>query len=260
MSKTIVVISDTQIPYEDRRAVRAVLDFIGETQPAEVVQIGDLLDFPQPSRWNKDTRGEFEGSVYADCDKARKRFLDPLRAVYDGPVGVIEGNHDERPRVYLEKYAPALAGSNQFDFDQLLDFDAYGIDVLPGFYDFAPGWVMAHGHRGGIRLSQTAGMTAYAAAERFSKSVIIGHTHRLAKISKTKGYDGRVIQTLTGVEVGNLMDMRQATYLKGGTPNWQQGFAVVRIDGTRVQADVVPIYGGRFVVDGQVYGAGRAAA
>lgn len=261
MSKTYVVISDTQLPYTDLKALRAVLDFIGDYQPDEVVHIGDCLDFPQPSRWNKDTRGEFEGSVYADCDHARRKFLEPLRAVYNGPVGVIEGNHDERPRVYLEKYAPALAGTHAFDFDQLLDFDGFGIDVLPTFYDFAPGWTMTHGHKGGIRLSQTAGLTALGAARKFTKSVIMGHTHRLAMISETKGYDGRILQTLTGVEVGNLMNMRQAQYLRGGTANWQQGIAVVRVDGHKVQAEVIPIHNGRFRFDGQDYGdAGRRAA
>lgn len=251
MSKTYVVISDTQIPYEDRKALNAVIRFIGEFQPDEVVQIGDLMDYPQPSRWNKDTRGEFEGSVYEDSDYAKRRFLEPLRAVYDGPVGVLEGNHDERPRVYLEKYAPALAGSRAFHFDQLLDFDGFGIDVLPEFYEFAPGWMMTHGHRGGIRLSPIAGNTALNAAKRFGRSVIMGHTHRAGKGHHTLGYGGRVLSQVTGVEVGNLMDMRRATYLRGGTANWQQGFGIVRVDSKHVQADVIEIRNGSFVVEGQ---------
>lgn len=260
MSKTYVVVSDTQLPYEDRRAVRSVIEFIGDYQPDEVVQIGDLADFPQPSRWSKDSRAEFEGSVYEDCDYIRRKFLEPLRAVYSGPVGVLEGNHDERPRVYLEKYAPALAGTRQFDFDQLLDFDGFGIEVLPEFYDFAPGWTMTHGHRGGIALNRIAGNTALNAAKKFGKSVIMGHTHRLGKLHHSEGYGGNITRQLTGIEVGNLMDMRRAQYLKGGTANWQQGIAIVRVDGKHVQADTIEIHGGRFTVDGQSYGGGRAAA
>jgi metallophosphoesterase superfamily enzyme len=251
VSKTIVVISDTQLPYEDRRALRAVIRFIGEFQPDEVVQIGDLMDFPQPSRWSKDTRAEFEGSVYEDADYARRKFLEPLRAVYDGPVGVVEGNHDERPRVYLERYAPALAGTLAFNFDQLLDFDGFGVTVLPEFYEFAAGWLMTHGHRGGIRLSPIAGNTALNAAKRFGKSVIMGHTHRAGKGHHSEGYGGVITRQLTGIEVGNLMDMRRAQYLRGGTANWQQAFGIVRVDGRHVQADVIEIRGGTFAVDGQ---------
>src|SRR5690606_40528595 len=96
-----------------RSALKNVLGFIKEFRPDEVIQIGDLMDFPQPSRWSKDTRAEFEGSVFRDAEYGIKNFVKPLRDVYDGPVKVIEGNHDERPRVYLEKYAPALAESRR---------------------------------------------------------------------------------------------------------------------------------------------------
>lgn len=255
MTHTIAVISDIQAPFEDRKALKAVLRFIGDYQPDEVVQIGDLADYPQPSRWNKDTRGEFEGSIYEDSKYIRDRILTPLRAVYSGPIGVLEGNHDLRPREYLSKYAPALTGgaaAEEFNFGKLLDFDGFGITHLPDFHRFAPGWLMTHGHLGGIRLTQQAGMTALKAAERFDASVIMGHTHRVGKISVSKGVDGEV-RTLTGVEVGNLMDMRQAKYLKRATGNWQQGFALVHVDGRNVQVTPVMIQQRRFIVEGVVY-------
>ena len=40
MSKRIVVISDTQIPYDDRKALKAVVKFIGDYNPDEVIHIG----------------------------------------------------------------------------------------------------------------------------------------------------------------------------------------------------------------------------
>lgn len=252
MSKTYVVISDTQMPYEHRPSVAAVLRFIGDYQPDEVVQIGDLVDFPQPSRWSKDSAAEFQGSVFEDAEYAKVRFFEPLRAVYDGPVGVLEGNHDERPRKYLSKYAPALAASRAFHMDEMLDFDGFGVKWLPDFYEFAPDWVMTHGHKGGIRLTQEAGKTALNAAIRFGSSVIMGHTHRLGALPKTFGYDAK-LRTLWGVEVGNLMDMKQAQYLNGATANWQQGFAIVRVDQDHVNAQTIPITGGKFVVDGETY-------
>lgn len=219
------------------------------TQPSEVVFIGDQLDFPQPSRWSKDTRAEFEGSVFRDAEAFKTEILEPLRANYAGPIGMHEGNHDSRPRTYLEKYAPALSGNGAFDMATLLDFKRFGIDQLPTFYDIAPGWVSTHGHMGGIRLSQIAGNTALNAAKKLNKSVVMGHTHRQGIGSITTGIPPRT-KTLTGMEVGNLMDMRQAGYLKEGAGNWQSGFGILTVDGNHVHPQVIPISNSRFIVDG----------
>lgn len=254
MTKRIVIISDTQMPYEDRKAVKAVIRFVAEYQPDEVVQIGDLVDYPTPSRWTKDTRGEFEGSVKEDSNYVKEKFLSPLREVFDGPIGVVEGNHDLRPREYLRKYAPALDDMAElFNIENLLDFDRFGITKLPDFYEIAPGWVATHGHLGGIRLSPIAGNTALNAAKRFGKSVVMGHTHRLGIGSFTNGYGGNVEAQVTGFEVGNLMNMKLATYLKGATANWQQGIGILHVDGKHVRPEVVPIVGRKFTVEGQTY-------
>ncbi|WP_367137979.1 metallophosphoesterase [Saccharothrix sp. HUAS TT1] len=249
----IVIISDTQIPYHDRRALKSIIGFIGSYQPDEVVQIGDLMDFPQPSRWSKDTAMEFQGSVFADCEYAKKNVLAELRKVYGGPIKVVEGNHDLRPRTYLAKYAPALAESNAFNLDKLLDFEGFGIELLPEFYDFAPQWTMTHGHVGGIALSRIAGNTALNAAKRFGKSVIMGHTHRLGQGAHTTGYGGDIEKTVYGVEVGNLMDQKSAQYLKGATGNWQKGFAIAHANNTEVRVELIPIRGRQFTYNGEVF-------
>lgn len=253
MSKRIVILPDTQLPYDDRRALRAVIRFVGEYKPDEVIHIGDLLDLPQPSRWNKDTAGEFQGCVFKDSEDAKRRLLEPLRAVYDGPIGVHEGNHDERARTYLAKYAPALAASKAFNMETLLDFDGFGIKLLPVFNKVAPGWITTHGHLGSIRLAQTAGITALGAARKFNSSVVMGHTHRLGISSETTGVGGAVTRRVTGFEVGHLMDMKQAHYLKGGTANWQQGFGLLTVDGKHVKPEVIPIDNRKFTVDGHTW-------
>lgn len=248
----IAILPDTHYPAHDRKALDAVINFIGEIQPDQVISIGDLMDYPQPSRWTKDTRAEFEGSVYEDSEKAFEQFLKPLREVYSGPIGIHEGNHDERPRVYMEKYAPALAQTDMFNFDKLCRFEELGIEKLPEFYDIAPGWITTHGHRGGIRLNQNAGITALNGAIRVNKSVVMGHTHRLGLSHRTTGIGGKQ-ERLTGFEVGNLMDQTKAGYLKGATGNWQTGFGVLEIDGKHVQSRPIPIDNGRFIYNGKAY-------
>ena len=251
-ARSMVVLSDTQMPYEDKRAVKAVIKFIKDYQPDEVIHIGDVVDYPQPSRWTKGTRAEFEGSVFKDSEYTIRNLIQPLREVYGGEIGFHEGNHDERPRLYLSKYAPALAESHAFDMDQLLEFDNYEIRKWPEFNKIAPGGITTHGHRGGIRLNSIAGRTAGNAAKKLDTSLIMGHTHRLGISSDSVGYAGKS-RVLTGMEVGNLMDMKKAQYLKGGSANWQQGFGIVHVEGTHVQATPVLISGKKFTVDGVTY-------
>lgn len=252
MTENILILPDTHYPTHDKRLWKTTLALIKEIQPDEIVHIGDLLDFPQPSRWTKGARAEFEGSVYDDAERGIRDIIEPLRAVYDGPIRIHEGNHDLRPRVYMEKYAPALAKTSMFNFEELLRFDDYGIEKLPDFYDVAPGWLTTHGHLGGIRLNQNAGQTALNAAKRIGKSVVMGHTHRAGISSFTTGIGGNT-STLTGVEVGHIMDPKQVTYLKGATGNWQQGLAWLTIDGKHVTPKLIPVSAGKIITDGRVY-------
>lgn len=253
MTQRITIIPDTQIPYHDRKATRAVIRYVIDTQPDMLLHIGDLMDFPQPSRWSRGSAEEFAGSALRDCQIAKKEFLHPLRIGYDGPILFHEGNHDLRPRAYISKYAPALAGFGAFDIDKLLDFDGFGVQMLPDFHKIAPGWISTHGHMGKISLSKIAGSTALNAAKKFFASVVMGHTHRLAAVPFTGGVGGVVGKTLWGLEAGNLMDMRKASYLDRGTANWQVGFAELRVDGQHVTPVLAPINAGKFTVDGYTW-------
>src|SRR5690606_6622444 len=256
-AKRIVIMSDVQAPYEDRKLVKAFTRFIKEYVPDELVNIGDLADFPQPSRWNKNTRGEYAEDIYRDSEYIKAKILGPLREAYDGPIGVLEGNHDLRPRQYLAEYAPALDGgwaADNFRFENPSDFKSFGIEKLPDFYEFAPEAVITRGDLGGIRMSQEAGRTALnGAKEKCGKSVIMGHTPRLGKASKSHGYDQKIVRTITEVEVGNMMDMRQAGYLKGAAGNWQKGFAIAYVDRRHVQVDLIEVSNRRFTVEGVTY-------
>src|SRR5690606_26012396 len=149
-------------------------------------------------------------------------------------------------------YAPALAEGHAFDMDPLLEFDNYETRKLPVVNKIAPGCITTHGHRGGIRLNSIAGRAAGDAATTLDASVIIGHTHRPGTSGDSVGYAGKS-RVLTGMEVGDLMDMKKAQYLKGGSANWQQGFGIVHIEGTHVQATPVLISGKKFTVDGVTY-------
>jgi hypothetical protein len=254
--KRVVFTSDLQIPFHNPRQVAAHVRFIGDYQPDQVVNIGDLTDYPQPSRWTKDSRGEFEGSIWVDSEKTKRTYFEPLRKVYDGPIGLHIGNHDSRPLDYQRRYAPALDSAtkedNPFYYGNLVDFKNFGVEDLGGHYDIAPGWMSTHGHLG-LPLRQVAGGTAIAGARKYGVSVVCGHTHRMGIVNETSG-KGRHEKTITGFEVGNMMDMSKAGYIqaKAGMANWQSGFGVLYVNGKTVTPVAVPMKkDGSFIFEGR---------
>jgi hypothetical protein len=78
------------------------------------------------------------------------------------------------------------------------------------------------------------------AARRTGTNIISGHTHRAGRTSFSEAIGGRLGRVLHGVEVGNLMDFKQAAYTKG-TANWQQAFAIMYVKGKNVQVDLIYI-------------------
>jgi hypothetical protein len=58
------------------------------------------------------------------------------------------------------------------------------------------------------------------------------------------GVNGR-LKTVYGIEVGHLMDIRKASYLKAHSANWQQGIGIVHVNDRKVTAYPVPLIGGK---------------
>ncbi|MFE7313790.1 hypothetical protein ACFU7T_11880 [Streptomyces sp. NPDC057555] len=251
--KRIVLISDLQMPLEHRKANQSLLRFICEYQPDEVINIGDITDYTAPARWSAGKRAEYGMSVRQEADYTRKHHLDPLRQGYTGKYTLLGSNHGERPLKYLSERAPALYDEELFREDKLLGLDDYGMDYEPVSYDFAPNWTALHGHARGISLSRYAGGTAINTARKLQRSAVIGHTHRAGIVSETSGIGGS--RTLTGVELGHLMDIRKAAYL-GPTQlaNWQMAFGLFYVDGKAVTPHLIPVQrNGSFVVEGETY-------
>ena len=104
-------------------------------------------------------------------------------------------------------------------------------------FEFAPKWLLAHGDEGG--LSSEPGKTALNLAKRAGKSVLCGHTHRAGIQPFTTAYGGKFVQTIYGMEVGCLMELKQAAYLKSGGANWQLAFGIFHVDGAHVSPHIV---------------------
>lgn len=248
MTDRYVVIPDVQAPFHDKKAVQALIDFVKRFKPDGLLCVGDEIDLPSVGRWNKNTAGEFTHSLKKDVEVTNgivTAFREALGK--SKPFHMSRSNHGDRLASYVEKYAPALAEyvaeDELLDIPRLVGYDKLGIDYHRKPFEFTPGWVLCHGDEG--NLSPLAGRTALNLGQnKFGKSVVCGHTHRLGLSSHSVGYDGK-LTTITGLEVGNVMNLRQADYMKAHSANWQQGFGIVYADGRNTTALPVPIINGK---------------
>ncbi|MFD9792316.1 hypothetical protein ACFWXK_15350 [Streptomyces sp. NPDC059070] len=251
--KRIVLISDLQMPLENRRANRNLIRFIHDSQPDEVINIGDINDYTAPGRWSAGQRAEYGMTVRQEAAYTRRHHIEPVRTGYDGPYTLLGSNHGERPQKYLVDRAPALYDEESFREDKLLRLADYGMTFEATRYDFAPGWSAIHGHARGISLARYAGGTAINAARKYGRSIVMGHTHRAGIVSETTGPAGT--KTVTGVELGHLMDITKAAYLgPERLANWQSAFGLFYIDGPIVTPHLIPVSRtGSFIVEGEHY-------
>jgi len=245
-SKRVVVLSDLQIPYQDNTAVDATLDFIRDYKPDELWCVGDELDAPEPSRWNKGMLGEYADTLQDSIDLTNEIMSDYKTALgKNKPFYVQRSNHTDRIDTYMRKFAPAFSSLTSLKIEELLGYKKLGINYLHKMHELLPGWVMAHGDEGA--LNRAPGATALNLAKRLGKSVVCGHTHRVGLQHETTGFYGKT-NTLYGLEVGHMMDMAQASYLTSGSANWQQGIGILVQTGNKVTPFAVPIVDGQVII------------
>jgi hypothetical protein len=189
--------------------------------------------------------GEYDGKLGDDRDVAVQIMKD-LRIKH-----LSRSNHDDRLEAYIRKHGPGLMGLPELRTERFLRLDELGIAFHRRPYAVASGWLLMHGDEG--TLSQHAGQTAIGLAKKTAQSVVCGHTHRAGLAHLHGAFAGRIVTPLWGLEVGHLMDMGKASYLKGGIGNWQQAIGMLIVDGDDVIPMVLPIINGRLYFDGKVY-------
>ncbi len=211
-------------------------------KPDELWCVGDELDAPEPSRWNKGMAGEYADTLQEGIDKTNE-----IMAAFRAALGknkkfyIQRSNHTDRIDTYMRKYAPAFSSLKSLEIETLLGYDKLGVTYLHRMHELLPGWVMAHGDEGA--LNRAPGATALNLAKSLGKSVVCGHTHRVGLQHETRGFYGNT-QTLFGLEVGHMMDIKQAHYLTSGNANWQQGIGILVESKGKVTPHAVSIING----------------
>lgn len=247
----VFVLSDVQAPEEDKKLIAAATRFVKDYDFDAIYCVGDEADMPEPSRWNKGSAGEYSGTLQKGLDRTHEIMAGFREALGDKPFHLMRSNHGDRIRNYINKYAPALSSLRDLEYEKVLGYDRLQIKYHESLWEFSRGWALAHGDEG--NLITTPGGTALSLAKRTGLSIVCGHTHRAGIQHSHTALNGRTTSRIFGVEVGNMMDMKKAKYLKYGGANWQQAFGILYIDKGIVTPTIVPVINNSFTVEGKRY-------
>lgn len=251
-------------PFHDRAALDIVFSVCADLQPNRIIQIGDLTDLPDFSRFEQlpEFQHFMQNTIYEAnfiMSSLHSTSIGPDNDAYEGDVW-IPGNHDKRwDKVMAEKFPQGYKindyrGNQAMSLDHLLGLSDMGWFVEDQ-YPNGRAWVtpklgLSHGEIVGANSGQTV-------AKMLSKSQVSvgqGHTHRMEQASETS-FDYGGSNTIDAFNFGCLC--RNGKY---GPPsvsernNWQTGFGVVYYDDDGdYQVTLVSIRNGKAIFEGKVY-------
>ena len=219
-----IVLPDIQIPYEDKRTLKALEAYIADVQKSDDpfvgwLQMGDLLDFDEISRWNVGYEASIKGDL-AESFERGNTFLDRHQALMalsgeDYQMVMLQGNHDWRVMDFGKKH-PHLA--KHMDFARNLNLEKRGIRFVQCWEEhemFNKGKAyFTHGNF----LNK---YHAFKMVDTYGVNIYYGHTHDVMEFPKmTWGKD----KTIVGKSLGCLC-VYDMPYMKTKPSNWQQAFS-----------------------------------
>ena len=227
-TRSVGVIGDIHIPYQDNDAIEVAFDKMEEENIEALFINGDMLDFYQLSFHEKDPRMvHFKQEI-----EAGRQFLDYCRSRFPGiPIYFIPGNHENRFERYLRVKASELLDMDEFRLDVLLHVAEYGVQYIPFrskvvFGDF----LIEHGDKipgaGGVVPARTALM-------RLKTNCLINHFHKTSSSSQ-RVYGPGESTTIRGYSLGCLCELTPE-YLE--INEWNHGFAILKKIGNHVQVN-----------------------
>jgi predicted phosphodiesterase len=223
-----LIASDFQFPYYDRPATLCMLDRAKREEVGIIIINGDLLDFYQLSKFNKDPR-RFRPSQEI---KMASQFLDAIDANFPHARKIFKlGNHDERLDHYLWMLAaqqPAMADIIEKLFHRFLEskhglnLDARGWETVRDRQIIMLGRLpVLHGHE-----FPYTGDSVNPARTLFLKTIsngIMGDRHRTSEhVERNLG--DKVISCWS---IGCLCGLHPYWM---PVNKWNHGFAIVEID------------------------------
>lgn len=243
-----IVGSDFHFGCHDESAINIFLATIEELQPRTIILNGDTMDMLAISRYPKDIKKNWS---LLDERVAYHQFLDQLISISRGAkIYETVSNHsgqsiDGRWRRYLSERLGELAClpdiSDKLSYQNVFMGD-YQNHVEHVDYVELNGLVVTHG----TTVRGAGGASAKGEIEKWTTSIMHGHTHRIGSSCKRiPAFGNRPDSQIYGFEGGCLgsLDAAYGTHL-----NWQQGFNLVALNDDSFGVEQVLINNGSAIV------------
>jgi len=217
----LIVIPDLQIPYHDKRALSVVEKYMADETWDEWLQIGDLLDLDQFSRFNRDSPRKIEGRRLKRDYEIANEILDRHQAVVrennpDAKFTLIAGNHELRAEKFVDKF-PQL--EDVFCIERDLKLKERGMKYVRSYPKGEVHKIgKAHFHHG----LYTGPNHAKKMVDSFGLNVFYGHMNDTNLFCKPMWGNDR---TLMAQSLGCLCK-RDMDFIGLNPKNWQLAFGV----------------------------------
>ncbi|MBA7661934.1 hypothetical protein ES703_69954 [subsurface metagenome] len=238
------IINDTHNPFQDQRALREVELFLGDLQPGLVLYPGDMGDFYQLSKFDKNphraTKLQSDLNSTASLFKRQRVSLPNTRMIFE------LGNHEDRLRRFLWSGSPALASLDCLTVEGLYKLKESEVECV----DYEEG-VLINGvflvdHGDMIRAHSS--YTAKGMSDKHGGCGIHGHSHRLGSYYKRDRFG------IWGWWENGCLCSLDPDWIQN--PNWQQGFSIVHFTKDRFWVEQIQIINRKFMYGGKIYGSG----
>ncbi len=204
MNEQILWVSDLHLPYDNKKAVKQMLDELSRTKYHTLVLGGDIVDFISPSQFDKHPYEE--GTLQNELD-IYYEFMDEVRRVFSGKIIYLIGNHETRVQKYLKRNHE-LYGLRVLKLENLLKCKEYKMKLC---YDWTHKQTLfTHGKY----------CSKYSANKELDVngcSGISGHVHRHQVITKTDRTGMK-----TWISAPCMQDFNKQEFAPN--PNWQTGY------------------------------------
>jgi predicted phosphodiesterase len=215
-----LVLSDVHVPFHDRHAVAAAIDFGLQRRANFVLLNGDIFDFYSLSRWEKDPRKR----NFVEEVQIGRKFLKSLRLAFPRARIIFKkGNHEERFESYLMLKAPDFFGIEEFTWEHVYGLDDFKIRCVGEKRPVRLGKLnVIHGHEYKFAIANPVN-PARGFFLRCRNNVLGGHFHQTSEHA-TKTLEQKVLTAWsTGCLCNQYPDYSPIN-------NWNLGFAFVEVD------------------------------
>lgn len=220
-ARRVLVASDFHLPFQDNAAIEAMFDYAEGYKPDAILINGDLFDFYQASRFDRDPT---KPKLLAELDCGKQLFAHMRHRFGDVPIYYRWGNHDRRWDSYLSLQAPLL-----FEIPEVRNawhgpagIREHDITIVPDKRPVMLGGLMVlhcDEKKSGISAPVNPARGAFL---RLLCSVLEGHGHQQSEHTERTG-DGKIIACwATGCLCGLWPEYAKVN-------RWSHGFATVDV-------------------------------